>query len=143
MVARSAPRIDDQLGWLIARLNRRLEDELAERLRLGGIPVEQFRILEALSQRGPQTMGELAGAALVEKPTLTKIVDRMVAAGLVFRAPDAHDRRRVMIEMAPEGIALYGRLGGVSAAQERRVAELLDGDPDRAAVLRDLLRALT
>ena len=142
-MARSAPRIDDQLAWLIARLNRRLEDELAERLRLGGIPVEQFRILEALSQRGAQTMGELAAAALVEKPTLTKIVDRMVAAGLVFRAPDTQDRRRVMIEMAPEGIAVYGRLAGVSEAQERRVAELLDGDPDRAAVLRDLLRAVT
>lgn len=138
-----APKIDEQLAWMIARVNRRLEEELADRLKPGGVPIEQFRILEALSQRGPQPMGALAAAALVERPTLTKIVDRMVAAGLVFRTPDAEDRRRVNIALAPEGAALYARLDAVSAEQERRISELLDDDPGRARKFRDLLRALS
>ncbi len=140
---RTSPRMDEQLAWMIARVNRRLEEELADRLKPGGVPIEQFRILETLAQRGPQPMGALAAAALVEKPTLTKIVDRMVAAGLVFREPDEQDRRRVNIALAPEGSALYARLDAVSAEQERRIAELLDGDDERARSFMELLRALS
>jgi len=83
------------LAHLIAAANRRLEEELAARLRPGGLSLEQFRVLETLARRGSATMGALAEAVLVERPTLTKIVDRMSAAGLVERRPDAADRRRV------------------------------------------------
>lgn len=139
-VKKSAPELNDQLAYMIACVNRRLEDELADRLRPGGIPIEQFRILEALTQRGPHSMGELAASVLVERPTLTKIIDRMTAAGLVFRIPDDRDRRRVNIALAPEGEALYRRLSGVSAEQERQLAARLDAD--KAEALRELLRTL-
>ena len=139
-VTRSAPELGDQLAYIIACVNRRLEEQLADRLRPDGLPIEQFRILEALSQRGPLAMGELAAFALVERPTLTKIIDRMTAAGLVFRSPDAHDRRRVNIVLSPEGESLHRRLRDVSAEQERQLAERLDGA--EAEALRGLLRTL-
>lgn len=130
----------EQIGYIIARVNRRLEEELAERLRPGGVPIEQFRILEALDQHENLAMGELAALVLVEPATLTKIIDRMVADQLVFRAPDPADRRRVRIVTAPAGRVLYRRLSGVSQAQERRIAELLDGE--QAKALRTLLLEL-
>jgi MarR family transcriptional regulator, organic hydroperoxide resistance regulator len=136
----NGPEMTHQLGYIIASVNRRLEDELAERLRPGGVPIEQFRILEALAQRTECTMGELAQLVLVEPATLTKIIDRMVAEQLVFRAPDPRDRRRVRILTAPAGKALWKRLSGVSKAQEARIAELLDAP--RAEALRSLLREL-
>ena len=133
---------EEQLAWIIARVNRRLEEELAERLRPSGLPIEQFRVLEAISQRGPLTMGDLAAAALVERPTLTKIIDRMVAAGLVFREPDEQDRRRVNIVLAPEGVDLYAGLGDISQEMERRLSEALQTGPG-ARSLPDMLRALS
>ncbi len=134
------PRMKDQLAYMIASLNRQLESELEDRLRPGGVPIEQYRILEVLDASEPAAMGEIAQQSLIEAPTLTKIVDRMVAEGLVYRAPDPHDRRRVLILATPAGKALFKRLRGVSTAQEQRIVDLLEGE--KAAALRSLLKEL-
>ena len=42
-------------------------------------------------------MGELAEAVLLNHPTLTKMVDRMVSDALVYRVQDADDRRKVLM----------------------------------------------
>lgn len=133
-------RMKDQLAYLIASLNRRLEAELEERLRPGGVSIEQYRILEVLDASEPVAMGEIARQSLIEAPTLTKIIDRMVAEGLVYRAPDPNDRRRVLILTAPAGTALFKRLRGISTAQEQRIAERLESE--KAAALRSLLKEL-
>jgi MarR family transcriptional regulator, organic hydroperoxide resistance regulator len=130
----------EQLAYIIASVNRQLEDELQERLRPAGVPIGQLRILEALESAGPLAMGELADRALVEPPTLTKIIDRMVSEALVFRLPDASDRRRVLIGLAPDGKTLYKRLRNVSAAEEQRIVKQLR--PEKAEELRALLREL-
>jgi DNA-binding MarR family transcriptional regulator len=130
----------DQLAYMIASLNRQLEAELEDRLRPGGVPIEQYRILEVLDASEPAAMGEIAQQSLIEAPTLTKIVDKMVAEGLVYRAPDPNDRRRVLILTAPAGKTLFKRLRGVSTAQEQRIVDLLEGD--KAAALRSLLKEL-
>lgn len=136
----AASKMQDRLAYMIANINRQLENELEERLRPGGVPVDQFRILEVLDASEPCAMGEIASQSLIEPPTLTKIVDKMVGDGLVYRAPDPDDRRRVLILMAPAGKALFKRLRGVSTAQEQRIVELLQAD--NAAELKKLLRAL-
>lgn len=133
-------KLKNHLGYLIASLNRQLESELEERLRPGGVPIEQFRILEVLDANEKLAMGEIAEVSLIEPPTLTKIVDKMVAEGLVYRAPDPSDRRRVLILTAPAGKTLFKRLRGVSSAQEQRLVEHLNAD--RVAELKTLLREL-
>ena len=125
--AAGSTRMTDQLGYLIASLNRQLEADLSERLRPGGVPIEQFRILEVLDAGEPCAMGEIAARALIEPPTLPKIIDRMTTEGLVYRAPDPTDRRRVMVLTAPDGKALFKRLRGVSTAQEQRIVDMLAG----------------
>ena len=136
----AAVRMKDQLAYLIASLNRQFEADLTERLRPGGIPIEQFRILEVLDASEPRAMGEIAAAALIETPTLTKIIDKMTTEGLVYRSPDPDDRRRVLILATPEGKALFKRLRGVTRAQERRIVEVLE--TQKAAELKSLLREL-
>ncbi|WP_246731862.1 MarR family winged helix-turn-helix transcriptional regulator [Methylocapsa sp. S129] len=136
----AAVRMKDQLAYLIASLNRQFEADLTERLRPGGVPIEYFRILEVLDAREPRAMGEIAAEALIEVPTLTKIIDRMTTEGLVYRAPDPNDRRRVFILTTRDGKALFKRLRGVSSAQERRIVEVLESD--KAAELKSMLREL-
>jgi DNA-binding MarR family transcriptional regulator len=88
-------------------------------------------------------MGEIAALSLIEPPTLTKIIDKMVAETLVYRAPDPADRRRVLILAAPAGKALYKRLRGVSTAQEQRIVDRLNADKvsELKSLLRDLMSA--
>lgn len=136
----SSIKMKDQLAYMIASINRQLENELEERLRPGGVPIEQFRILEALDAHEKLAMGEIATMSLIDPPTLTKIVDKMVSEGWVYRAPDPNDRRRVLILTAPAGKALYKRLRGISTAQEQRIVDQLQSD--KAAELKNLLREL-
>lgn len=135
-----ATQIKEQLAYIVASVNRQLEDELQERLRPSGVPIEHLRILEALDREGACPMGELASFALVDPPTLTKIIDRMVSDSLVLRAPDPEDRRRVLILLAPAGKALHKKLRRVSVAQEKRLAKQLP--QQKAEELRNLLREL-
>ena len=135
-----AAPIKEQLAYIVASVNRQLEDELQERLRPSGVPIEHLRILQALDREGACPMGELATFALVEPPTLTKIIDRMVSDSLVVRSPDPEDRRRVLILLAPAGKALYKRLRKVSVAQEERLTKHLPHQ--KAEELRTLLREL-
>ncbi|CAM3248596.1 MarR family winged helix-turn-helix transcriptional regulator [Paracoccus nototheniae] len=120
-------RLTDQLSYLIARANRMVEEDLARRLQPGGLAIEQFRVLKALEQDGPSPMGGLAARVLVEPATLTKIIDRMTSEGLVFRLADPKDRRKVMVALAPKGIALGRDLRNISTAHDDHIAQALPG----------------
>lgn len=126
-------RPDYRLADLIAGVNRRLEAEIEARLKPDGISIEQFRILRTLAVRDGQPMGALAEAVLVDSPTLTKIVDRMVAGAAVYRAPDPKDRRKVLVFLSDKGRALYGRLARLAEAPETGLIERL-GDEDADAL---------
>lgn len=136
----SPDKLNDQLSYLIANVNKQLEDELQQRLRPAGVPVEQLRVLKALQGSEGRTMGELAALALVEPTTLTKIIDRMVTDGHVVRTPDTEDRRRVRIMPTATGRALLRRLDRIAASQEVRIARSVPSD--KLDELRSLLRGL-
>jgi len=130
--------LEDQLAYIIASVNRQLEDELSEALRPAGIPVEQARVLGILADGGGHSMSFLAEQVLVEASTLTKMIDRMLAQGLVYRSADPTDRRRILIFATREGKALSRRIGSVASAQQRRILRRLK--PADAARLASLLR---
>jgi DNA-binding MarR family transcriptional regulator len=132
--------MQDQIAYLIATVNRQLEDELSDSLRPEGIPIEQFRILNALAETDGLSMGELAAAVLVDAGSLTKIVDRMVADALVYRGVAPSDRRRSRIFLASKGKLTNKRLKGISNKQQRGLIERLD--PAKAKELTRLLRGL-
>ena len=74
-----------------------------------GLSASRFSVLARLRYGPSASVSELARAEHVAQPTMTKLVDGLVGAGLVARAPDATDRRRVIIELTPDGRALVRR----------------------------------
>ena len=62
----------------------------------------QFRIIHALNH-GSFTMGELADRMKVRTPTVSRMIDTMVARGLVDREPDSTDRRKVWLHLTAAG----------------------------------------
>lgn len=117
------PDLSQQLSYLIARVNRMVEDDLTRRLQPGGFSIEHFRILKVLDHERPLAMGELAARVLVEPATLTKIIDRMVSEGLVIRLPDPADRRRVLISLSPAGECSALNLLRIGRDHEERIAQ--------------------
>ncbi len=133
-------RMSEQLAYMIATANKRLEDELHERLRPAGIPIEQLRILEIVHAGDGCSMRELANLALIEPTTLTKIIDRMVSDNLVMRFPDPEDRRRVLIRITQQGKVLFKRLDRITTSQEDRLQKQFP--TEKIAELRRLLTEL-
>lgn len=134
------PKFTEQLGYLIARANRLIEEDLSRRLSANGIAIEQYRVLKSLEQEGPLPMGHLAERVLVEPATLTKIIDRMVREGLVFRVPDEQDRRKVRVALSSKGVALCRELENIGDDHERHIAEAFGSDElgDVRRILADL-----
>ena len=102
--------ITEHLAYLLAQANREINRQLELRLSKEGVPVEQWRILKVLSDGNGRSMGELAEAALLNHPTLTKTIDRMVADSLVYRISD-------------RGKVLCKRLNSLAADQEEHILE--------------------
>lgn len=102
--------INGNLAYLVAQTHRKLHGDLDRELQSEGVSVEQWRVLEVLSERNGVSMGEIAELVLMNHPTLTKMTDRMVARGLVHRAPDPQDQRRVLVYITDLGSELFARI---------------------------------
>jgi DNA-binding MarR family transcriptional regulator len=125
---------------LISGVNRRLEQTVAARLKPAGVPIEQYRVLMALGEENGLPMGELAARVFVDSPTLTKIIDRMVANADVYRAPAPGDRRKVLVFLSEKGIETLAHLRGlVEGPEEKLLGQFDRGDATR---LRSLLKGL-
>ena len=95
----------------LLRLLRR-EDEEA------GMSGPRLSALSVIVFAGPVSLAELAAAEQVRAPTMSRIVEALVAANLVTRTTHATDRRMVRIAATEHGERL------LKAGQERRVRAL-------------------
>ncbi|MFG2037843.1 MarR family winged helix-turn-helix transcriptional regulator [Dactylosporangium sp. NPDC048998] len=109
------------LGYVLSEAERALNRGLSAGLQAEGVSVEQWRILQALSDGRGHSMGDLAEAALMPHPTLTKAVDRLVDGALVYRRQDPNDRRRVAVYLSEAGTTLLDRLDHAATAHNRAV----------------------
>jgi DNA-binding MarR family transcriptional regulator len=114
------------------RLGRVLEEEHCT--------VEQWRALVLLADGVSHSMSEVAEFALLPAPTLTRLVDRMVADNLAYRTADPQDRRRVLVHITPRGRAVQKHLA--ERIESSQAAILAEADPAEVAQLAALLTDL-
>lgn len=93
----SSNSIQDYLSYALAAAHRKMSASLNARLKQHGIQIEAWRILETLEAGERLTMGQLAEVVLMNPPTLTKLVDRMVSDGLVHRQVAQADHRQINV----------------------------------------------
>jgi DNA-binding MarR family transcriptional regulator len=117
------PALGSYLGYVLSAADRAIVSDLSEALMAKGVTVEQWRILRALSDGHGYSMGELAEAALMLHPTLTKAIDRLVDSALVYRRQDPNDRRRVAVYLSDSGLNLLAQLDHTAATHHRMIAE--------------------
>jgi DNA-binding MarR family transcriptional regulator len=110
--ARLANRLNSAFIHVLRRIAR---DEASE----GMTPV-RLSALSVLVYGGAQTIGELARREGVSLPTMSRIVDALVAGALVNRVTDLRDRRAVRLEPTRRGRQVMER------ARARRIAKLAE-----------------
>jgi len=77
-----------------------LDDRVAASLRIGRT---DLRAMEIISRAGRALPSELASTLRLTTGAVTAVIDRLEAAGLVRRAADPHDRRKVRLELTSAG----------------------------------------
>lgn len=82
------------------------------------VTMAQFRTLVVLHTRGETNLNGLAERLGVNASTAMRMIDKLLAAGLVTRQDNPRDRREVLLGLTAEGARLVQRV------TERRRAEI-------------------
>ena len=95
----------------LLRMLRREDDE-------SGLSAPRLSALSVIVFAGPLSLNALAEAEQVRPPTMSRLVDALVEAGLVTRETRSDDRRAVSIAATQKGVRL------MEAGRDRRVRRL-------------------
>ncbi len=71
------------------------------------LTTSQFDVIATLGDTDGMTCAELSAATLVTKGTLTGVLDRLAAKGLIRRQSVLDDRRSIKINLTDKGDQLY------------------------------------
>ncbi len=106
-----------------------------------GISLQQYNVLRILRGAGESlpTM-EIRGRMMEHAPGITRIVDGLVAKGLVEREAPARDRRQVLCRLTAAARSLLAELDPLMDAADRRAFSGVSAKRLRALV--DELRAV-
>jgi DNA-binding MarR family transcriptional regulator len=114
----------EEIRFLILAAQREGNRRLAQELRPLGITPSQAEVLRLLADRQPLTLsglGELLVCEAGNNPS--RLVDRIVTAGLVLRAEAAQDRRQVELSLTAAGREVAARVADIEDAMYRRIDE--------------------
>ncbi|RCW40792.1 DNA-binding MarR family transcriptional regulator [Halopolyspora algeriensis] len=107
----------------------------------GPISLPQFRLLVALSSRGPLKLVSLAELLGVNPSTATRTVDRLVGAGWAERNSNPESRREITVGLTGSGRDLVDR---VTEYRRREIAAIVQRMPaHRREGLVEALQAFT
>ena len=120
----------EQLRYLILAIQREGNRLLAAELRPLGLTPSQGEVVRVLAEHAPLTLqglGELLVCETGGSPS--RLVDRLVAAGLVQREADPADRRWVTLTLTESGHRTAVRVREVEERLHERIDELTEGGP--------------
>jgi DNA-binding MarR family transcriptional regulator len=132
-------RLDDAVGFLLRRANQRHLSVFGAVI--PEVTTTQLAALARLFELGPMSQNQLGRATAMDAATIKGVVGRLVNRRLVTTAPSEEDRRRLIVDLTPEGRALFEELRGrAREATERTLAPLSRAERERfLALLRRLI----
>jgi DNA-binding MarR family transcriptional regulator len=90
------------------------------------VTLPQFRLLAVLADLGAAPSGRAARALGLDPSTVSRLADRMVAAGHVARGSDPHHRGVVTLELTATGRGLVAAADGWRREELARILALLE-----------------
>ena len=102
---------------------------------LGGVSVVQLRALTVLRDVGTTNLGRLAEEMGVALSTASRLVDRLVRAGLVDRRPSPRTRREIELAVSAAGRATLDRYDELRLRGLRACLAEVDDPASALAVL--------
>jgi MarR family transcriptional regulator, lower aerobic nicotinate degradation pathway regulator len=129
--------LEAQIGHLLRRAHQRHVALFLASMGEDAPTPTQFAALVKLADLGELSQNHLGRLTAMDPATIKGVVSRLVARGLVERAADPQDQRRVTLRLSKEGGALVASLidraraateatlAPLSPAEQRRIVALL------------------
>ncbi|RFA16776.1 MarR family transcriptional regulator [Subtercola boreus] len=109
----SAPLLDDQICFALYNASRALTARYRVLLEPLGLTYPQYLVLLVLWEQGPSTVAHLSERLLLDSGTLSPLLRRLDAAGLVERGRLPRDERSVLVSLTADGEALRASTVGI------------------------------
>ncbi len=121
----SKTQLVDRVVLAQRQLQRHIASTHTNPLLQVNLTMQQLKVLLMLSMGGARSSQELVRGLGVGSATVTGLVDRLAAQGLVARREDPSDRRVRLVEPTESGRALVTRLEAAGADHFRTLLETL------------------
>jgi DNA-binding MarR family transcriptional regulator len=102
--------LTEEVYRLVNRSRRLLMLATARCLEARGETIFTWQVVCYLSRNGPTSQKDLAYANAQHPAGISRLVEELEEQGLVTRAPDPADRRRLLVQVTPHGRAWLDKL---------------------------------
>jgi DNA-binding MarR family transcriptional regulator len=110
-------RIAEEVRYLVLAAQLEGKRQLAQQLRPLGLTPSQAEVLRVLADHAPLTLNGLGSLLVCESGSSpSRLVDRIVARGLIHRRPGTTDGREVELTLTPEGERLSVEVAAIEDA---------------------------
>ncbi|BBG01009.1 DNA-binding MarR family transcriptional regulator [Pseudonocardia autotrophica] len=134
-------RLDRQVCFALAVAARNVIALYRPLLEPMGLTHPQYLVLLALWERSPRSVGELADELALDPGTLSPLLKRLEAAGLVDRRRVPGNERTLAVTLTSAGRALRARAEAIPPAIVERLGMPLDELEDLRVVLDQVIEA--
>jgi len=132
--------LDESIGHLIRRAHQRASATFMTILADHQFTPTQFFALARLRERGRLSQNRLGRLTAMDPATIQGVTRRLFDRGYIARTPDTNDRRRMVLELTPEGTSVAERLlNGIDTVNGQILAPLA---PDEQEQFRSLLKRI-
>ncbi|MGW4633464.1 MarR family winged helix-turn-helix transcriptional regulator [Nocardia sp. NPDC004415] len=114
-------RLDRQVCFALAVANRSVLAVYRPLLDPLGLTHPQYLVMLALWGEAPMSVKAVAEAIQLDSPTLSPLLKRLEAAGLITRRRDPGDERSLLIDLTAEGRALRAEAEKIPPAVVERL----------------------
>jgi DNA-binding MarR family transcriptional regulator len=141
--AKTKPSREEAVLLELVRTADILSRRPAELLKAAELSPTQYNVLRILRGAAePLTCGEIGKRMITRDPDITRLLDRLKKRGLISRRREVRDRRTVLVQITPAGLALLarldepiqdihrGQLGHLGEKRLRQLSELLSACRD-------------
>jgi MarR family transcriptional regulator, transcriptional regulator for hemolysin len=131
----------EPLGLHLTKVSRIVSRAFDDALAGAGGSLPVWLVLISLKSGHLASQRELAGAVGIQGATLTHHLNAMESAGLVSRRRDPQNRRQHLVELTPDGDALFVRMRDTAMAFDKRLRTgLTEGEVGQLGTLLTRLR---
>ncbi len=137
--------LDNQLCFRLYTASRLITQAYHPLLSEYGLTYPQYLVLLVLWEQDAQPVNDIAKRLMLETNTVTPLLKRMEAEGILTRTRGSQDARQIIVALTPKGRSLQERLAevpetiGNSVLCKRITPETI---PDLFAMLDDIINQL-